>query len=149
MDEYGIWSGNQSVHSLIASAFLRYANQPSHKRYGLDAKGLSQTHLNLTRSLIGDTYQYGALFSYSGSPSQVTIRVGISFVSEAQACQNAETEVGDSTFEEIEAQSKALWNEKLSKVEIDLKGTPENVTELIYSSLYRASLTPVSYFFTP
>ncbi|KAJ3475019.1 hypothetical protein NLI96_g12105 [Meripilus lineatus] len=121
LDEYGIWSGNTN---------------------GLDAKGLHQTHINRTRSLIGDQYQFGALFSYVGSPRQITIRVGVSFVSEAQACANAESEVGGSSFAEIEAKSKLLWNEKLSKVEIDLKGTPENVTELIYSSLYRASLTP-------
>lgn len=115
-------------------------------RYGLDTKGLFQTHINRTRSLIGDTYQSGALFSFSGNPHEITLRVGISFVSESQACSNAETEVGESTFEEIEAQSKVLWNEKLSKVELDLKGTPENVTEMVYSSLYRASLTPVGVF---
>lgn len=136
--------GPEISQFIIYSSLSLYIAHKFLDRYGLDAKGLHQTHLNLTRSLIGDTYQSGALFSYSGSPSQITIRVGISFVSEAQACQNAETEVGDSTFEAIEAQSKALWNEKLSKVEIDLKGTPENVTELLYSSLYRASLTPVS-----
>lgn len=41
------------------------------------------------------------------------------------------------------AQSKALWNEKLSAIQIDLANTAPNVTELLYSSLYRASLTPV------
>lgn len=44
------------------------------------------------------------------------------------------------------AQSKALWNEKLSKIEIDVPNTPANVTELLYSSLYRSSLTPVGKF---
>lgn len=89
-------------------------------------------------------YESGALFSYKGEPTQITIRVGVSFVSVDQACANAETEVGNSTFEDIVAQSKALWNERLSKIEIDLANTPENVTELLYSSLYRGSLTPVS-----
>lgn len=70
--------------------------------------------------------------------------MGVSFRSEEQACTNAESEIGDSTFEEIEAQAKALWQEKLSKIEIDVPGTPPNVTEMLYSSLYRASLTPVS-----
>lgn len=41
------------------------------------------------------------------------------------------------------AQSKALWNDRLSRIEIDVANTPANVTELLYSSLYRASLTPV------
>ena len=101
--------------------------------------------MNLTRNLIGGVYESGALFSYEGNPTEINIRVGISFVSTDQACANAESEVGDSTFEEIVAQSKALWNEKLSKIEIDLKNTPANVTELLYSSLYRASLTPVCF----
>lgn len=111
----------------------------------MDAKALGQTHLNLTKNLLGGQLtQSGALFSFSGKPSQVNIRVGVSFQSAAQACQNAETEVGTSSFETIMNQSKALWQEKLSKVEIDVANTPANITELIYSSLYRGSLTPVS-----
>ncbi|KAE9392262.1 glycoside hydrolase family 92 protein [Gymnopus androsaceus JB14] len=121
LDEYGIWQGNP---------------------WGLDAKGLGQTHLNLTRSLIGDTYEYGALFSYSGTPQEIIIRVGVSFVSSDQACANAESEIGTSTFDEIMAQSKALWNEKLSTIQIDIANTPPNITEMLYSSLYRSSLTP-------
>lgn len=110
----------------------------------MDAKGLGQTHLNLSRNLIGGVYQSGALFSYNSVPNlQVNIRVGVSFRSTEQACANAESEVGNSTFEEILAQAKALWQEKLSKVEIDIGNTPANVTEMLYSSLYRAALTPV------
>lgn len=102
------------------------------------------THLNLSVNLIGGSiYGAGALFSYEDEPEEVIIRVGVSFVSTDQACANAEQEVGSSSFEDIVAQSKALWNEKLKNFEIDIAGTPENVTEMLYSSLYRASLTPV------
>ena len=111
--------------------------------YGLDAKGLGQTHLNLSIDLIGGVYQSGALFSYDNNPETVNIRVGVSFRSEDQACANAESEIGSFSFEEIETQAKALWQEKLSKIEIDVGGTPPNVTEMLYSSLYRSSLTPV------
>ena len=111
--------------------------------YGLDARQLGGTHLNLTQSLIGDTYEYGAIFSYAGQPEQVIIRVGVSFVSADQACSNAEQEIGDASFEEIWDASKALWNDRLSRIEIDVPNTPENVTEMFYSSLYRSSLTPV------
>lgn len=110
------------------------------------------THLNLSRNLIGgDPYQSGALFSFENNPETVILRVGVSFVSAQQACQNAESEVGTSTFEEIMNQSKALWQDKLSRIEIDVANTPPNVTELLYSSLYRSFLTPVSYppFFFP
>lgn len=111
---------------------------------GLDAKGLGQTHLNLSVNLIGGVYQSGALFSFDNKPTTVNIRVGVSFRSEDQACANAESEVGGSTFEDIQAAAKAMWQEKLSKIEIDVPNTPVNVTEMLYSSLYRASLTPVS-----
>jgi len=124
LSEYGVWTGDP---------------------YGLDAKGLGQTHLNFTRNLIGGVYQSGALFSYDVKPlstPQIIIRVGVSFRSIEQACSNAETEVGESTFEEILAKAKAQWQDKLSKVEIDIANTPANVTEMLYSSLYRASLTP-------
>lgn len=121
LSEYGVWTGDI---------------------YGLDAKGLGETHLNLTRNLIGSPYQSGALFSFSGQPSQLVFRVGISFRSVEQACSNAEEEVGSATFEDIVSRSKALWNEKLSKIEVDIKNTPANVTEMLYSSLYRSWLTP-------
>ncbi|KAH9484970.1 putative secreted glycosidase [Psilocybe cubensis] len=121
LSEYGVWTGDT---------------------VGLDAKGLGQTHLNLSVNLIGGVYQSGALFSFDNKPQTVNIRVGVSFRSEDQACANAESEVGDSTFEEIQAAAKALWQEKLSKIEIDVPNTPANVTEMLYSSLYRASLTP-------
>lgn len=109
----------------------------------MDAKGFGQTHLNLSRSVIGDAYESGALFSYEGNPGQVILRVGVSFVSIDQACANAEEEIGTSSFEEIQLASKALWQEKLSKIEIDVANTPADITEMLYSSLYRASLTPV------
>jgi putative alpha-1,2-mannosidase len=100
--------------------------------------------LNLSINLIGTPYQSGALFSYDGNPEVVNIRVGVSFVSVDQACSNAESEVGSSSFEDIVNKSKALWQEKLSKIEIDVTNTPANITEMLYSSLYRSSLTPVS-----
>ena len=92
---------------------------------------------------IGVAYQSGALFSYDNNPKTVNIRVGVSFRSVDQACANAESEIGSSSFEEIESQAKVLWQEKLSKIEIDVGGTPPNITEMLYSSLYRSFLTPV------
>lgn len=78
----------------------------------------------------------------------MNIRVGVSFLSEDQACANAEEEVGNAPFEDILAKAKMLWQEKLSKIEIDVGGTLPNVTEMFYSSLYRASLTPVVFCFS-
>ena len=110
---------------------------------GLDAKGIGLTHLNLSLNLIGGVYESGALFSYAGEPSEIIIRLGVSFKSVEQACANAETEIGSSSFEDVVGQARSLWQEKLAKIEIDIANTPANITEMLYSSLYRASLTPV------
>lgn len=105
--------------------------------------GLGLTHVNLTKNLIGgNPYESGALFSYANNPTEINIRVGVSFVSAEQACQNAETEIGNATFSEIRQRSVDLWNEKLGKVEISVGDTNPNVTEMLYSSLYRSFLTP-------
>ena len=115
-------------------------------RNGTVTRSRGETKLNLPFNRFGGVVESGALFSFAENSTQVTIRVGVSFVSEEQACSNAESEIGTATFEDILAQSKELWNERLSRIEIDVPRTPPNVTELLYSSLYRASLTPVSYF---
>ncbi len=142
LDEFGVWTAD----TLVLCYIPPYLQLTLRRRNGLDAKGLGLTQLNFTRNLIGGVYQSGALFSFKNEPQEVTIRVGISFKSAEQACSNAETEVGDSSFDEIVAQSKALWNEKLSKIELDMVNTPRNVTEMLYSSLYRSFLTPVHLF---
>ncbi|GJJ06144.1 hypothetical protein Clacol_000333 [Clathrus columnatus] len=122
LSEYGVWTADI---------------------YNLDAKGLGLTHLNLTKNLIGgNPYESGALFSYANNPTEINIRVGVSFVSAQQACENAESEIGNSTFEEIRQLSVDLWNAKLSKLEIDVGNTVPNVTEMLYSSVYRSFLTP-------
>ncbi|EJD03194.1 glycoside hydrolase family 92 protein [Fomitiporia mediterranea MF3/22] len=123
LDEYGMWTGDT---------------------FGLDQKALGVTHLNLSIDLIGGApYQSGALFSFANNTQDpIIIRVGVSFVSADQACANAESEVGDASFEEIVSRSKALWQDKLRRIEIDVANTPPNVTEMLYSSLYRSFLTP-------
>lgn len=109
----------------------------------MDVKGQSQTRLNFTYGLYGsDPIQSGALVSFANNPSQITIRVGVSFVSADQACSNAESEIGTSSFETVQQASHDLWNDKLSKIQIDVTRTAPNITQMLYSSLYRSFLTP-------
>jgi putative alpha-1,2-mannosidase len=139
LDQFGVWTRDQYVYAF--SFFPRRTKLLP--RNGIVARGLGETHLNPS---VGDVVESGALFSFAGTPTEVNIRVGVSFVSGDQACTNAASEIGTATFDEIQAQSKSLWNERLSRIEIDVPRTPPNVTELLYSSLYRASLTPVGLF---
>lgn len=114
-------------------------------RFGQDTKLEGARHSNLTRLFAPQ--QTGALFSFSEFPTSngdatITLRVGVSYNSAAQACENAEAEIGsDWDLEAIAAQSKAQWNTKLNRIRLD-PATNETIAELFYSSLYYSYLTP-------
>ena len=60
-------------------------------------------------------------------------RVGISFVSEAQACASAEDEVPDFDFDLTHMAAKKAWEDTLSKIRVD--GGTEDDKVLFYSSV--------------
>ncbi|ESK84677.1 glycoside hydrolase family 92 protein [Moniliophthora roreri MCA 2997] len=116
LDEYGVWNAS--------------------------GKFQNETAIDVPQKGFGDGFEAGALISYKGTPQNITWRVGVSFVSAERACANLDSEVGSSSFKDIVSKSKALWNDKLRKIELDIPNTPENVVEMFYSSLYRSNLTP-------
>lgn len=120
-------------------------------RHGQDTKLEGETHANLSRILIGgQPVQSGALFSYSSYPrnkdgsAEITLRVGVSFNSAAQACTNAEQEVGDKwDFDRVHNDAKALWNTKLNRILLSPE-TDDKIVRLFYSSLYYSFLSPAN-----
>lgn len=67
------------------------------------------------------------------SLNPVMARIGISFISEAQACQNGESEIPDFNFEGVRQAAKQLWNNALSRVIVN-DGTTDQ-RKLFYSSV--------------
>lgn len=116
-DEFGVWY-NTSDHGIMIKP--------------------GQTTIDVPLA----TGEVGALFSYPSGIHIINMRVGTSFVSEDQACRNAEEEIGDKTFEEIREQSVKLWNDCLGMLEIPLEETEEDILVMIYTSMYRSFLTP-------
>ncbi|KAI9645373.1 hypothetical protein NHQ30_006111 [Ciborinia camelliae] len=82
----------------------------------------------------------GAIFSFTSTT--VVSRVGISFISSAQACENVDSQIpSGTTLSTLTSDAKDVWNtEVLSKV----KTTETNKTnlKLLYSSLYFMHLLP-------
>lgn len=76
--------------------------------------------------------------------SLVTSRVGISFISTEQACQNVDSQIPDTmTFETVVQDTVNEWNkEVLDKVSTTSTNT-DNLN-LLYTSLYFASLLPAN-----
>ena len=87
------------------------------------------------------TARLGAVFNF-GSATRITSRVGISFVSTAQACSNVNTQIpAGTTISTLTNNAKQVWNEEvLSKVST----TESNLSnlQLLYSSMYTMHLLP-------
>ncbi|KAJ7082200.1 hypothetical protein B0H15DRAFT_993958 [Mycena belliarum] len=151
----GSWGSSFGPARLDYKAFMCYdlldGGKQTLSEYGvwtvdnftLGAKGLGQTHLNLSVKRIGGVYKSGAPLPYDGTPKQVTIRVVVSFVSTDQAYTTTKSEVGNSSSEDITSRPRRFGtgNSRRRKPRSTFP-TPENVTEMLYSSRYRSTLTP-------
>jgi putative alpha-1,2-mannosidase len=96
----------------------------------------------------------GALFSWSPTEERVNgtltleAKVGISYISAAQACTHVENELpNQKSFEDVVEQARQEWTDKvLSKVQIGDDGdtTSNNATlkRMLYSALYQTGLMP-------
>jgi predicted alpha-1,2-mannosidase len=79
-----------------------------------------------------------------GNGGEVRLRVGISYVSEANARANLEEESAKGkTYEEVSAKARAAWNERLNRIEIE-GGTAQQHT-VFTTALYHAQMTPTVY----
>ncbi|KAJ7082267.1 hypothetical protein B0H15DRAFT_994091 [Mycena belliarum] len=151
----GSWGSSFGPARLNYKAFMCYdlldGGKQTLSEYGvwtvdnftLGAKGLGETHLNLSIKRIGGVYKSGAPLPYDGTPKQVTIRVVVSFVSTDQAYTTTKSEVGNSSSEDITSRPRRFGtrNSRRRKPRSTFP-TPENVTEMLYSSRYRSTLTP-------
>ncbi len=69
----------------------------------------------------------------------VTFTVATSFISCEQALRNLEFDSTYKSFEVLKAENEKIWNEYLSRIEID---ADEDVMRAFYSCMYRAFLYP-------
>lgn len=92
---------------------------------------------------VTSTSRLGAVFEFD--VTNVTSRVGVSFISTEQACQNVDSQIPAGTSLEIlKEQTKEAWNDRvLSKVTTTDTSNMTNL-ELLYSSLYHMSIIPTN-----
>jgi predicted alpha-1,2-mannosidase len=70
----------------------------------------------------------------------VEIKIGLSFVSTANAKENLEKELGGKSFETVKDEASATWEKLLSKIQVT--GGTEREKMLFYSCFYRSFLWP-------
>ncbi|KAH9475893.1 putative secreted glycosidase [Psilocybe cubensis] len=100
------------------------------------------TSLNYPYSSSTNPIQAGGLFAFNSS--SVTVRFGVSFISANQACSNAESEVPTWDWNAVQQASKSKWQDVLSRVATNVASENPTIVQLLYSSLYRASLVPAN-----
>lgn len=71
----------------------------------------------------------------------ILARVGVSLISSAQACENAESEIPDFDFERVREDARKEWVELLGRFEIDAQEEQREDAVLFYSSVGALSAT--------
>ncbi|KAL5410516.1 hypothetical protein PMIN06_010770 [Paraphaeosphaeria minitans] len=89
---------------------------------------------------VSGTERLGGVFTFN--KSNLTSRVGISFISSAKACRNLENEIqSKTTLDSLMAKAKSAWNSQiLSKIQVE--GGSDEDTQLLYSSLLGMFMIP-------
>lgn len=102
----------------------------------------TQVQLNSTQIQQGAT-TIGAIL-YGFAEQQVTLYVGISFISVAQAQINLQAETQGKSFDELKLAAEKEWEQYLSQIQVAATSNTENVIKL-YSYLYKSALAPTLY----
>ncbi|KAJ7214338.1 glycosyl hydrolase family 92-domain-containing protein [Mycena pura] len=93
----------------------------------------------------GDLLTFPQDTGSAAGTTAILARVGISFVSTAQACSNAEEEIADWDFARVVSDSEDQWRDILSRVQVDTENVDDDTVTLLYSSLYRTHIVPADY----
>lgn len=105
----------------------------------MDYNGKTRIKKGFTREVVGDSI--GAFFSYDlKEPTQVEVKVGISYVSIENARENLEEETNDKNFEDVYQETSTAWNEKLRRVEVE--GGTQDEKAIFYTALYHTQIHP-------
>lgn len=82
------------------------------------------------------------LLSFNKNQSDIKVRYGISFISEAQAKANLRREIKNFDLKSVIDQGKEIWNNTLGKIKVE--GGTKNEKHIFYTSLYRTFERPVN-----
>jgi predicted alpha-1,2-mannosidase len=78
----------------------------------------------------------GTYLTFDVPVNSVEVRIGISYIDEAQAKDNLSREMNGKSFEQVSEASYKIWKSTLGKIQV--KGGTERQKRIFYTSLYRA-----------
>ncbi len=92
------------------------------------------------RELSGDDIGYWFTYEDLAPGEQVEVRMGVSFVSMANARENLDKEQAGLTFDQIRTTAHDTWNSDLGKIRV--KGGTDKQKEVFYTALYHTLIHP-------
>lgn len=124
-DEFGVWKKTKKYDGVEAQ-WMGYSGK---KRF----------YKNYKKEIIGDSI--GSYFTYNfDTPTQVELKIGVSYVSIQNARENLEKETQRLSFDAIYKNTASQWNQLLSKIEVE--GGTKDDTTIFYTALYHTLLHP-------
>lgn len=101
--------------------------------------GKYKLYTNYTKEIAGD--DIGVYLNFDSHANEpVVVRMGVSFVSMANARENLDAEQKGKDFDKIKEEARNAWNKDLSRIEVE--GGTEDQRTVFYTALYHALLHP-------
>ena len=107
----------------------------------IDSWGVWDTEGRHAAAVGGAGVPLGAWFAFdTATDADVTVQVGISLVSEANAAANLDADLTGATFDDQVDVAEAAWEAELGRVEIE--GTTADERTIFYTALYHVMMMP-------
>ncbi|WP_034045620.1 GH92 family glycosyl hydrolase [Wocania ichthyoenteri] len=124
-DDFGVWKKTRKYDGLEGQ-WMPY-------------NGKTRLYKNYRKEVIGDSI--GSYFTYHfDKPTEVEVKIGVSYVSIENARKNLEKETQSLSFEDIYKNTASQWSDLLSKIEVE-GGTRDDKT-IFYTALYHTLIHP-------
>ena len=102
--------------------------------------GTYKLYANYHREIAGDNIGYRFSYADLSEGEQITVQMGVSFVSIENARMNLETEQQGKDFDRLRAEAVTRWESDLGRIRIE-GGTSDQQT-VFYTALYHALIHP-------
>lgn len=100
---------------------------------------------NVTDKAFGGHVAGGAYAKFEPSKKEILVRVGLSFMSTSQACENAEFEIPSFDFAAVKRSAELAWAKKLNVISVVNGGIDKDLEIIFWSGFYRTMLSPQDY----
>jgi putative alpha-1,2-mannosidase len=84
-------------------------------------------------------------FEQPTANNQILARMGMSFISEAQACQTAALEIPSCNFTAVASAAESAWRAKLDVISLNDDGVSASLLKTFWSGVYRSMISPQDY----